>query len=336
VLGIKTTQAQICYDLSSEQGLQITVEIIAARSYSNLPDNLFTTGEFTLSWDQSLGNDVIQGIDSPSNMAFTYTPLGGPAPTLSGGRYYQKFGFAQPSVQTLTANTPVTILQIDVISSQAASGSFEIIPTPPDDVVGGDSSLSNAFGEQYDNHGCDLLVGNVILPLDFLSFYANVCNESACLTWTTANEEGVSHFNILRLNGTQWINIGKEKATNKPNASYIFKDKNVLPGQTYIYQIVGIDYDGSETISEKRSVTFSGQSPLNVYPNPCTAAVTLTVPQDVSLKIYNSQGITQFNFNMGSSSTITLDCSSWPAGSYSVVAYDQSGLIVGETRFIKQ
>ncbi|MGH1438360.1 MAG: hypothetical protein ACRBG0_28280, partial [Lewinella sp.] len=64
--------------------------------------------------------------------------------------------------------------------------------------------------------------------------------------------------------------------------------------------------------------------------------VTLTVPQDVSLKIYNSQGITQFNFNMGSSSTITLDSPSWPAGNYSVAAYDQLGQLVDETRFIKQ
>ena len=326
--------AQICYDLSSPTGLMLQVDLIADRDY-NAPFNSFSTGAFTISWDQSLGEDVIQSINTPSGFPYTYDPQGAPNPFLVAGKYYQKFGFSQSVTFSFQDGVPLTILTIEVESSMATSGVFEIIPNPPDE-VNGDISILGLIQEEYQNHGCNLIVNNVSLPLDFLSFSATPCDISSCLSWSTANEEGVSHFNVLRLNGTRWDKVGEEEATNEHNASYALKDDLVLPGQTYIYQVVGIDYDGTETISEKRSVSFDGEPKINVYPNPSVDQVTIHAPQESQLTIFDIHGKLVYSSTIGISPMIKLDCSTWLPGLYTVILEDTVGNNIGKGQIVKQ
>lgn len=126
------------------------------------------------------------------------------------------------------------------------------------------------------------------LPAFFQEFNVNKSgNYDAALSWSTAQEQNVSHFIIERsANGTSWGKAGEVKA--KGNSStptkYSFTDVKVYDGvaasKTVFYRIKAVDLDGQEKLFPVRSLKFSatGSKEISIYPNPAKDGFTLSIP----------------------------------------------------------
>jgi hypothetical protein len=117
----------------------------------------------------------------------------------------------------------------------------------------------------------------VPLPLDLLAFDARKDGQTALLSWKTANETKVKHFEIEHsVNGANFSKIGTVDAANKvAQNNYQFTDRNPATGVNF-YRLKMVDMDGAFTISQVRQLEFSdSKMDINLYPNPATSELNI-------------------------------------------------------------
>ena len=139
---------------------------------------------------------------------------------------------------------------------------------------------------------------DVTVPVELISFIAEVQNEKVVLSWSTATETNNNGFEIQRSNnGKSFATIGfvpGNGTTVKPNNySYVDEDQS---GKLY-YRLKQIDYNGTYSYSKIVSVdaiTLNDFILEQNYPNPFnpTTSIQFKVPVEsfVTLIVYDLQG----------------------------------------------
>lgn len=141
-------------------------------------------------------------------------------------------------------------------------------------------------------NGCttrDTVYVNVnLMPLKFTSFSVISTKEkSVTLSWTTADETNVSHFDIQCCeNGKEFKTIATTKARNNITNEYSFFDKDPTRNEkqeTLYYRIEAIDFDGRKTYSVTKQIMLNNLSvkPLNVFPNPAKEFITISSKEKI-------------------------------------------------------
>jgi len=136
------------------------------------------------------------------------------------------------------------------------------------------------------------------LPLKLLSFSVKGNGKVNALSWTTAEENNVSHFDVERsYNGNTFSKIGRVEANHNQNASsYGFNDSDFLDGYVY-YRLKMVDADNQYAYSFIVRV-FSGKGKSNditVSPNPFTSdifvAADFAKEGTVELRFVDAKGV---------------------------------------------
>ncbi|MFI5406381.1 MAG: T9SS type A sorting domain-containing protein [Nitrososphaerales archaeon] len=138
------------------------------------------------------------------------------------------------------------------------------------------------------------------LPVELVSFTAELIKSKIVLDWTTATETNNSGWNIERkLSDQQWQRIGfvEGKGNSTSTQQYSFTDRDLNSGN-HQYRLQQIDYDGTTNYSEVVEVDVTivpdRFALYQNYPNPFNPSTTIKfdVPFSafVSLSIYNSIG----------------------------------------------
>ena len=111
------------------------------------------------------------------------------------------------------------------------------------------------------------------LPVELLSFDANLNDEKVNLDWKTASELNNDFFEVQRSeDGEAWEVIGKVTGNGTINelVNYDFTDQSPLYGESY-YRLRQVDFDGQFEYSPIVSIknAFSGQRmEVTLFPNP--------------------------------------------------------------------
>ncbi|MFO7526662.1 MAG: T9SS type A sorting domain-containing protein, partial [Ignavibacteriaceae bacterium] len=172
-----------------------------------------------------------------------------------------------------------------------------------------------------------------IIPVELVSFRAEVVNQNIHLNWITASELNNSGFEVQRqvnimqsgIGNMQWEMIGfvEGNGTTTETNHYSFTDKIISAGK-YVYRLKQIDFDGSieySDIVEVETAPAVFQLSQN-YPNPFNPSTKISWQSPVSswqtLKVYDLLG----------REVATLVDEYKPAGSYEV-EFDASGLSSG-------
>lgn len=124
----------------------------------------------------------------------------------------------------------------------------------------------------------EMNISNVIkestLPINLLSFSADISNGATELTWITATEQNNDFFTIERnINGEGFKPIATIKGAGNSNQKlyYSYTDNQSVSAPTY-YRLKQTDFDGTYTYSKPIAVMpdESMIAQFSLYPNPVT------------------------------------------------------------------
>lgn len=155
---------------------------------------------------------------------------------------------------------------------------------------GGDPAPSASLYLQVFGYGIERT-----LPVSLISFTGSNINDGVLLAWKTASEYQNKGFYIERsADGSSFANIGYTagKGTSNTGSSYVYTDKNPLPGKSY-YRLKQVDLDGNATYSSIVDIDWANDSWV-AYPNPTQGAVNLSLdiqtPSQVSVQLIGMDG----------------------------------------------
>lgn len=116
---------------------------------------------------------------------------------------------------------------------------------------------------------------NFFLPVELLSFDAEVKGEKVRLKWITESEQDNDYFTIERSsNARDWEAIGTidGAGTVSTTRHYFSYDNNPLQGTSY-YRLRQTDLNGYSEVTDIVSVSFRSKENILLFPNPSKEAV---------------------------------------------------------------
>lgn len=131
------------------------------------------------------------------------------------------------------------------------------------------------------------------LPVEYSSFTAETNGKDALLQWSTATEESNAGWTVEHATvGGEFTGVGRV-----PSGTGLYDFTHENPGAGHhIYRLRQVDFDGTERLSELRSVLIAGgaESPFALYPNPAPAAapVSLLGSESLSWELLDASGRT--------------------------------------------
>jgi hypothetical protein len=193
----------------------------------------------------------------------------------------------------------------------------------------GDGKPDMALGNGS-SAGVSLLLNDVNLPLpvELISFTANVFNSSVTLNWSTANEVNNFGFDIERCVNKIWQKIGFVPGNGNSNSpkEYSYVDRSPVPGGKISFRLKQIDNNGKFKYSDQIEVEIipNNYSLRQNYPNPFNPSTTInySIAKDgaVKLKVYNLIGeevVTLVNeVKQAGNYNISFNASTLPSGIY--------------------
>ena len=137
---------------------------------------------------------------------------------------------------------------------------------------------------------------SVVLPIELLSFNAQLKNNVVELHWQTATETNNDYFVIERsVDGKVWeaIDTVKGAGTSLTLLNYLLVDENPLSGTSY-YRLKQVDFDKNFSYSDIAVVNFEGFKIEALFPNPSDGNINLvmksSIEAPIDLTIYNAIG----------------------------------------------
>ncbi|HRN26562.1 MAG: T9SS type A sorting domain-containing protein [Ignavibacteriaceae bacterium] len=138
------------------------------------------------------------------------------------------------------------------------------------------------------------------IPVELVSFAAELNNNNVLLSWVTASEINNQGFQIERreTKNEEWINIGfvNGKVTTTEPQAYTFVDKNLETGK-YQYRLKQIDFDGTYEYTNTIEVEINSPTKFSLeqnYPNPFNPETNidymLPIETIVNISLYDITG----------------------------------------------
>jgi hypothetical protein len=120
----------------------------------------------------------------------------------------------------------------------------------------------------------------VPLPLSFLSVFGLAEQTYNVIQWKTTQEINIDHFEVQRSSdGVTFNNIGQEAPGNNNSQTYVFTDRQPLPGVSW-YRIKSMDIDGTPKYSTiVRINPFYRGNSFYVINNPVSGTINLAVAE---------------------------------------------------------
>jgi hypothetical protein len=117
---------------------------------------------------------------------------------------------------------------------------------------------------------------NITLPVTLVRFEVKEENCNAALSWTSAEELNVSHYELQSsIDGSMFQTIARLTPTGS-NSTYAYKDGD-LGSPIIFYRLRMVDIDGSARYSSIKMLRITCAQPaIRIYPNPAQDIVTVS------------------------------------------------------------
>ena len=172
-------------------------------------------------------------------------------------------------------------------------------------------------------------VFSTVLPMSLTSFQGKITEGGNILSWQTAYEANVSHFDVeSATNNRSFVKIGEVKAKGNA-ANYEFMDKHPLSNFAY-YRLKSHDLDGKADFSKVIALQSNGKSKVKIYPT--SVSEILVIEGATNFDVINMTGqITISQRNEGASEQRnSVNVSQLASGIYIVKGMDTEGSVFSE------
>jgi len=133
----------------------------------------------------------------------------------------------------------------------------------------------------------------IVLPITIKNFDAAKENGIAKLSWTTIDAKYFSHFELERsgADAKSFQTIASIPFRNADGeVKYTYDDKTPLNGINF-YRLKLVDLNGTFTYTKTRSLQFSIDDAMDIYPNPVSKWLHIFLPDNVSdISLYSIDG----------------------------------------------
>lgn len=179
-----------------------------------------------------------------------------------------------------------------------------------------------------------------VLPLRLVSFDAKNAGKAVELSWLTANEQGLSHFDIERSrDAIRFEKLTTVKAIDISSGnSYLSTDDQPYAGTSF-YRLKSVDKNGAFTYSKHVRVIqgrFNGE--VKLYPNPSHDKLLIDLPEGFgggNIRVISTSGqVFKQTRVLEGTQQVTLEVKQLSAGNYRIYFTGKSG--TASVPFIKQ
>ena len=164
-----------------------------------------------------------------------------------------------------------------------------------------------------------------VLAVELTGFSAKAVSSSKInLNWITASEKDNSMFKVEQSNnGINFATIGEVKGsgTSAVAHEYVYTDNNSYDAAIVYYQLISVDFAGSQSSSKTVSVTTGnkGKLSLDVVKNDGRVIFVSPVNENVTLSVYNIAGREVSHSTLAAyqgANNVSVDFSNLNAGLY--------------------
>lgn len=241
-----------------------------------ITDDVINDIQYTIKWPTTCTGVALS--NSPSS---TFSPIVlqiANTDVIGNFNYVFFTGAGSPFNYPTSNGTFIKIMTV-AVSGSASSCPFSIDANPPTgNIWGVDGKLNSNVSVTMAG---PITSGNVVLPVEILSFTAEKKNNSVALQFVTVKEQNLKEFVIERSgDGSSFSSIGSilPKAKNENDkVTYDFSDDTPEPGVNY-YRIQSRDINGAFKYSQIVSANFgTANSDFKVSPNPAKTGAQLNI-----------------------------------------------------------
>lgn len=251
---------------------------------------------------------------------------------------FDAFNLANPSAQPLPSESNDFTTEYIIIEKRSGvssdgSGSPSSYPGSPENIVPYQENIYWNEDElrweiKFDVTGFSgffLKTKSEPLPLSLLKFNAAESDCRATISWRTAHEVAVSHFEVeVSEDGRQFVNAHQKasrevptqiKAKNTKEINNYSVDMDLKTDLLYV-RLKITDEDGSFAYSQVIPIKSScAQENINIYPNPVNETLILSSSGKGTAQVYTSMGQPVAIFQVEAGLTY-INMEKYPAGSY--------------------
>lgn len=181
------------------------------------------------------------------------------------------------------------------------------------------------------------------LPVELLAFDVKKSGKNIIIEWATAQELNNSYFAVERSqNGVDFEEIGRVEGNGTTFATslYEFFDNSPAIGVVY-YRLVQVDFDGTETVLETKSLVNSILT-MEFWPNPVIDRANIsfetTANDNIYIVITDNTGKERMKFTESSSDGVnqfSFDLTELSNGIYFIHVTDSFGSVLATKTFVK-
>ncbi|HEV3410927.1 MAG TPA: T9SS type A sorting domain-containing protein [Puia sp.] len=261
---------------------------------------------------------------SASNLANMLSAIWNISQTAGSGSGTLTLGWAASGVPLEGATFAASGTNIGIAQYNGAAGWTG--PQGSGSVAGMTANASFSSFTQY------AVVDNLfVLPVSVYDFTANANSKNTVLlSWSASDLDQVSQFEVERsTDGSNFSPIGTVQASVAAS-DYTLIDQHPASGVNY-YRVVIENTDGSTMYSQIRTVDMTSGAAIAVWPVPATTNVFVSVGNSgagTSVRLISAAGqILQTSMATSLGQVISIDISSYPAGTYIVQVIGRSGVL---------
>ena len=206
-------------------------------------------------------------------------------------------------------------MQFYITGDNNDHGSFDAVPND-NNAAGWNPPTSTTTLSQY--------VAGLVLPVELKEFSGELKNNNVNLTWKTATESNLSHFEIEQsTDARNWTKAGTVAGLNSANGAIYNHSLRNISANFLLYRLKIVDNNGRFSYSNLVTIKTKGKSNIEIIGNPSKDMVKIAVHQTdaarftAELVTINGKRISQTIYqHAGGSSVISINIPTVAAGMY--------------------